>query len=480
MVTRFRQGTPVFRSLSARLLVLTIGFVMLGEVLIYAPSVAQFRMSYLEERISNAHLATLTLEAMPDHNIGAALQRRVLDRAGVHHVVLRTNRRHTFALGAEIPPPIDATYDFSHTSLLDWVGDAAVTLFHTRNRILRVIAPSPHDPATTVEILIDEAPLRQAMIAFSWRVLAVSLLISVIAAGLVYLSLQWLMVRPLRRITGSMTAFRADPEDPSAGLPSTLRADEIGLAQRELARMQVEVRRALGERRRLAALGGAVAKINHDLRNSLSTAVLASDRLTHSEDANVRRLAERLLGALDRAVQLCAQTLDFAREGGPRLEISTFGLRRLADEVGAGIAESGALDGAAWRNEVGSDVTLEGDREQIFRALSNLCINALQAGATEVSLGAESRDGYLCLHVSDNGPGLSELAKRNLFMPFTGSTKSGGTGLGLVIARDVMHAHGGDILLARTGAEGTTFLLEFPLHPAPDLTAGAGHDKAPN
>ncbi len=61
---------PLARNLSARLLLLTIAFVMLAEVLIYAPSVGRFRLVYLEERLAAAHLAILTLDATPDQLIG--------------------------------------------------------------------------------------------------------------------------------------------------------------------------------------------------------------------------------------------------------------------------------------------------------------------------------------------------------------------------------------------------------------------------
>ena len=115
------------------------------------------------------------------------------------------------------------------------------------------------------------------MIDFAGRILLLSVMISLITAGLVFLSLNALMVRPMRRITASMMAFRRDPEDPAATLPQTSRADEIGMAQRELIDMQASLRAALRQKERLAALGTAVTKINHGLRNILPTAALVSE-----------------------------------------------------------------------------------------------------------------------------------------------------------------------------------------------------------
>ena len=79
--------------------------------------------------------------------------------------------------------------------------------------------------------------------------------------------------------------------------------------------MQETVRQALRHNARLAALGTAVTKINHDLRNILSTARLISDGLADSEVPEVKRVTPRLLAAIDRAVALCTRTLSFTREG---------------------------------------------------------------------------------------------------------------------------------------------------------------------
>ncbi len=463
MALRIGKNTPVARSLSSRLLLLTLAFVMLGEVLIYAPSVARFRKTYLEERIAAAHLATLTLEALENRDVGQELQQTLLDRAQTYNVVLRTPRRHVFALGTDKLPSIDVTFDLRETSFFGWIVDAFAALAQDDNRVLRIVAPSPQDPETVVEIMIDEAPMRKAMYAFSVRILALSLVISGIAASLVFLTLQWMMVRPMRRITESMIAFRADPEDLSRTLEPDDREDEIGVAQRELSVMQEEVRNALRQRRRLATLGESVAKINHDLRNSLATAMLVSDRLGDSSDPKIVKMAPRLSSAIDRAVELCNQTLDFVRNGG-KLVVTRFSLADVVKEVGAGIDHSdlGVYD-LRWHNDVSPDFQIDADRDQLFRALLNIGRNAVQAGARDVWVRAESRFGFACIDVVDNGPGIPPQVQDKLFSPFAGSATEGGTGLGLVIAREVMRAHGGDVNLVKTGPDGTTFCLELPL-----------------
>ena len=456
--------SPVFSGLSARLLVLTVAFVMLAEVLIYAPSIGRFRKVYLEERLADAHIAILALEATPNFMVGEELERELLDQVGAEMIALRKPGAGKLMLMSLEPERIDRTFDLRESGFFRLIGDAFMTFVHG-DRILRVIGMSPKDETMTVEVVLEEAPLRTAMIAFSQRILALSLIISLFSAGLVYLTLHLLIVRPMRRITESMTAFREDPESAASALDaggSPGRNDEIGVAERELVSMQEGLRAALHQKTRLAALGIAVTKINHDLKNILATARLVSDRMATSGDPEVRRTAPTLVGAIDRAVDLCANTLSFTREGPASLELTRFELGDLIADVGAALP--GQVNGAAvWQNRLDEPIEIEADRQQLFRVLANLGQNAIESGATAVQVIAWRDDGKLLIDVADNGPGLAPRAKENLFQPFTGSTRSGGTGLGLAIARELMRAHGGAIDLRSSTGQGTCFRLSLPL-----------------
>ena len=335
-----------------------------------------------------------------------------------------------------------------------------MTLVGHGTRVLRVFGDAPRDDGVTVEVLVEEWPLREGMIAFSWRVLGLSIVISLITATLVYLALQWMIVRPLRRLTTNMLAFRDAPDDPLNVIVANPRRDEIGLAQRGLAEMEQALRTSLRQQARLAALGVAVTKISHDLRGILSTAQLLSDRLADSSDPNVQRLAPTLIGSIDRAVSLCGQTLDYARDDLPPPRRTRFVLAGLVQEVG-GVVSLLTGNKARWDAAVGPDIDIVADRDQMFRVLVNLGRNAVEAGATSVRVTATTSAGSICLEVADNGPGLPAKARDKLFMPFTGSARAGGTGLGLAIARDVIHAHGGQITLAVNTPEGATFRIEL-------------------
>ena len=465
MVRDIAKGTKLPRGLyglSARLLVLTVAFVMLSEVLIYAPSIARFRVDWLQSRIAAGHLSTLALEATPDQMVSEELKMELLDHAGAYAVIIAKPGWLRLILAKDMPPKADATYDLREASFLRLIVDAFMTLGLGGDRTLRVIGASPRDRAIVVEVLLDEAPLRTAMIYYSNRILALSLVISFLTASLVFLSLQWLLVRPLRRLTENMIAFRDAPDDSSTMIVPSTRADEIGVAQRELAQMESALRGALRQQHRLAALGSAVTKINHDLRNILAAARLISDRLADSNDPQVRKMAPTLLGSIDRAVALCGQTLDFARDDLPPPQRSRFRLGDLVDEVGSVVSlltESRAV----WDNAVAPEIDIDADRDQFFRVLVNLGRNAVEAGARRVRVGAlAAASGDMSIELSDDGPGLPAKARDKLFQPFASSARPGGTGLGLAIARELVRAHGGELALAATSPAGAVFRIDLP------------------
>ncbi len=225
--------------------------------------------------------------------------------------------------------------------------------------------------------------------------------------------------------------------------------------------MQETVRQSLKQKERLAALGAAVSKINHDLRGILSTVRLMSDRLSESDSPEVKRVTPGLIAAIDRAVALCTGTLNFTRQDGAPLHPSGFALRGLVAEVAESLARPGD-NSFKLVNEVDPDFAVQADRDQLFRALENLSRNAAEAGAKHCAVRAQREGGDVVIEVSDDGPGLAPKARENLFRPFAGSARPGGTGLGLAIAREVMRAHGGDIQLKTSTGAGTVFTLSLP------------------
>jgi signal transduction histidine kinase len=456
------------RSLSVRLLLLTILFVMLAEVLIYVPSIARYRQEMLRARITASQLAALAVDTAPQEMFTRELEADLLKHLGAYSMEVHRPGRSPVMLTVENPPPVEQNFDLTRAGAFELTADAMEVLFRSRNRVIRVTGAPFWENDVEVSMVFGEAPLRNVMIDYSFRVLTVSILISLVTGGLVFVALDRLTARPIRRITEALVAFRRDPE--SAGASATLdtdRADEVGVAGRELISMQAAVRQALRQRERLAALGTAVTKINHDLRGILSTAALISERLLDSDDPEVRRIGPRLLAAIERAATLCGQTLAFTRDGILPLQRQPVELRGLVDEAGDVVAEAQRRTGnhavLDWINEVRPGVTLMADREQLFRVLTNLGRNAIEAAATRIVVRATEEGQRLTLFIDDNGSGLAPRAREHLFTAFSGSTKANGSGLGLAIAREVARAHGGDVRLAETGATGTIFAITLPL-----------------
>jgi signal transduction histidine kinase len=332
------------------------------------------------------------------------------------------------------------------------------------DRTIRVIGPSPARPSVLVDISLHERGMWNAMAGYSWRILTLSVILSLVTALLVYGALQLMFVRPVQRITDSVIAFRSRPEDASVNLPPSERRDEIGLVQTELSNMQRALRTALAQKTRLAALGTAVSKINHDLRNILASAMVVSDRLDQSQDPEVRQVTPRLLEALDRAARLCSATLNFSRAEASDPQKTRFPLAPLLDEVGDAIL--GPDPGAVrWRNEVGADIRVLADRDQLYRVLMNLGRNAVEAlpkAGGLISITAWQSADETVIEMADTGRGIPKGTQAHLFEAFSGTARPGGTGLGLAIAREILRAHGGDLVLAHTGEDGTVFRLRLP------------------
>jgi signal transduction histidine kinase len=341
--------------------------------------------------------------------------------------------------------------------------------------MLHVLDTSPFPPRPQLEVWLHERGLGRTLQQFTGDFAILSLIIAGVTGGLVYLAVLLLLVRPMRRITGSIAAFRADPERTTPLDPqdiTLLPHDEISLAGHELAAMQHELRGALWRNARLAALGTVVAKVSHDLRGILTPALLTAERLQLNTDPRVQRAGEVLVQAVERAADLVRHTLDYAREGPPPLELAPVALVPLLSEA----AEAARPVSSSMRlhHAIDPSIVVRADRIQLFRVLTNLLRNAAEAGARSVFAAAHHNSPTLAIDIADDGPGLPEAVRADLFRPFAGSSRRGGTGLGLAIARDLMVAHGGDIELVNTGAAGTTFRLTLRTEPEPPPAAASG------
>src|SRR5579872_6920027 len=454
--------------LSGKLLVLTILFVMIAEVLIYVPSVANFRVVWLKDRLATAYTAALVLDAAPNGVVSDRLAKQILDSIGARAVAMKMGSRRRLLAVGDMPPPVTHTFDMRNVTAFDAIVDAFEMMLDARNDVMRVVGPAPMG-GEYIELVMDEPPLRKAMLHYSVDILLLSLVISAITAALVYLALHYMFVRPMRRVTANMTAFRADPENADRIIVPSMRVDEIGTAERELAAMQSELASMLHQKNRLAALGLAVSKINHDLRNLLSSAQLFSDRLSKLPDPTVQRFAPKLMQALERAIAFCQSTLSYGRLQEPPPERRPIPLEPLVEEVHETL-NFGPDAPIRWISAVERGLIVEADYDQLFRILLNLARNAVLAmesraspdpGRDQIRITGRREGAVVVIEVSDTGPGFSEKARAHLFEAFQGSTRTGGTGLGLAIAAELVRAHGGEIRLVE-GTIGATLRLTIP------------------
>lgn len=461
----------LFRGLSGRLLVLTILVVMLAEVAIFVPSVARFRADYLTERVVRAQIASLSVLAAPDEMVSPELQRQLLERTEALNIVLRRAGTRTLVLSREDMAEVAATYDLRRMNAGAMILDALTRLTTRGNDVIRVIGAPSIDGSEAIEITLDSGPLRNAMIEYGWRILRLSLIISIVTAVMVFLVVRRFVVSPLMRVIDNVKAFQQNPEDPERVIRPSSRLGEVAEAEKALAGMQRDVLTALRERARLASLGEALAKISHDLRNMLSTGHLMADRLEMSRDPLVARTLPKLIGSLDRAISLCQRTLDYGRAEESAPELRQVRLRPLAEEVAEGLG-LGADDGAVrCRIDIPPGHTVMADPEQLYRVLANLLRNSVEAitaagGGGEIRISAGAESGSQVIRVQDTGPGMPARALENLFKPFRGGMRRGGAGLGLAIANELVRAHGGQLDLISSTTEGTEFAIRLPETPA--------------
>jgi signal transduction histidine kinase len=469
-----------WRGLTGKVLGLTILFLMIGEILIFLPSIANFRITWLKERIATAEIAALVADAAPNGEVPDELRQELLKGAKVHIIALSRGDTRELMLRDDGDLMIEESFDIRKRLWMQWILDAFAAMAASDNRLIGVIDVPPNMSGDRIEIALDEAPLRKAMFAYARNILILSIILSLIVATLIFLVLSTVLVRPIRRITSNMLGFSSNPEDRSRIIQPSARKDEIGIAERELFHMQSELSNLLQQKSRLAALGLAVSKVSHDLRNMLASAQLISDRLAMVNDPTVQKFAPKLIASLDRAIEFCMQTLKFGRvqESPPRRE--RLNLHPLIEEI----IESTAIQASArvvLFNEVTLDLVIDADRDHLFRILMNLTRNAVEAleqslidnpqGEGTVRLTAHRSGANVVIIVKDNGPGIPQKARDHLFEAFQGSGRPGGTGLGLVIASELARAHGGEIKLVATSSAGTEFWVMIPDRLAP-LSAG--------
>ncbi|MDG1858915.1 MAG: hypothetical protein P8I94_07425, partial [Emcibacteraceae bacterium] len=355
-MTRILKKISIRESLSARLLLFTIFFVLIAEILIYVPSVANFRETWINQKLSEANIAILVVEAAPDYMVSRMLADELLTSTENYSIIRKFDEMNQQVLSAVEPFSVSKRFDMRNVPWLLSVSDAFETLFHMNrtNFLIEAKGNSSTSDGSEMIIVFDEALLHEDMLIYSRNIVLLTIMISLFTAGLVYYSLSNLLVKPVKKITDQMISFRHAPENLTKKFTPDDRNDEIGVVMQELAKMQDDVRKALNQKDHLAKLGGAISNINHDLRNMLSSAQLVSDHLSTIDNPVVQQLTPRFVKAIDRAIRLCENTLQYGGSDVEELNLQTFNLHNLIDDVSTslGLFESDCIK---LHNDIASD-----------------------------------------------------------------------------------------------------------------------------
>ena len=462
--------------LAGRVLLVTLGFVLLAMGLFFVTRLAAFRETWLHNKLAAAQTAFEVFDGGGADEIPQDLSGKILASVGVKSIAVSTpSGWRALGAGGRRDDSLAAieTVNLDSETFVDSIRAAFKTLFAKPGTIIRVSGGAAPDEAG-IAVTLDETRLKEALWRVSRTFLNIALTIAAVVTCVLWAALWYMVLRPVRRLTRNIIAFGERPQDVSRVIAPSGRHDEIGRAETALAAMQGTLAHELAQRKRLAELGMAVARINHDLRNMLTAAQLISDRLAAIPDPLAQRLAPRLVATLDRAIQFCQATLTYGagREQPP--ERRPFDLSELVRQVveSAHAEHAEAID---YHVDIPPGFEVYADPDHILRVLENLSRNAAQAllakGAASgrpkaIRFAAIRTDGDAIIEVSDTGPGFPADQSERIFEPFHKSTSEIGAGLGLSIAADLVARNGGAIELASAKADdfycGARFLITLP------------------
>jgi signal transduction histidine kinase len=450
-------------SLSARLLAIAAMFILLAETLIFIPALVTLRENWVGERINAAELALLSANSSGDW-ASTTSATALMQSAGITAITLQSGNEPLAQLGEASNRPLPRI-DLETETVGEAISGSLRSLFGNGPGLVEIDTRPAFNAALRVSLQVETDSLHQAKVRRAWSVLFSSLAVAALVGMFMLVALFDGLVQPMRRLTAAILRFQRNPDDPTATFRASGRGDEIGEAEAALAEMQTTLRTAMLQQQRMAQMGMSVAKISHDLRHSLGSAQLVSERLASVEDPVVQRSLPRLERALERAATLAESTLRYGRAEEKAPQAKPVLLQSLRDDV-----EESALAGLQGITLAGicpdPDVAVLADPDHLHRIVTNLVRNAgLAIAATgktgTITVEAVKAGSSVTLRIIDTGPGIPERVRANLFVPWQAGSASG-TGLGLAIARELAVANRGTLELESTNAGGTIFSLKLP------------------
>ena len=401
--------------------------------------------------------------------VASELRQELLANADVFNIVLRRDEMRELVLASPMPHAVDLVVDLRETTAWSLAHGAFDTLMNGGDRVILVMGEPVKGGGVLIEATMAEGPLKAAMIDYGKTHLFLVVWVVIGNRGDVIFcnpTIDWIADQSGGASNPKIS--NPPPEDSRQIIEPKAGVTEFYKAEVALAEMETELNASLLERKRLVALGGAVSKISHDLRNILTTTQLLADSMEMSKDPRVQRIAPKLVNSLSRAVNLCERTLSFGKAEEADPIHASFAAHQLIDDVVE--AERLAIGEANVKiaMKVPPKMMLWADQEQLFRVISNLTRNARQvlvAGKKggDIIISASEGDGNSVITIQDTGPGLPPKARENMFKPFEGSARAGGTGLGLAISAELIANHNGTLEMTDSTDQGTTFQITLPM-----------------
>ena len=308
-------------------------------------------------------------------------------------------------------------------------GEQVTIRVQLANGVLEVIAPRKRLFSSTTYIFI------------AWMV-GTSLIL--LAIAIYFLRGQ---IRPIRRLAQAAESFGKGMQVVNFKPEG---AREVRQAANAFLRMRERIQRQITQRTEM------LAGVSHDLRTPLTRMKLQLAMLPESD------YAAGLRGDVSEMEKMVDGYLAFARGEGSEVPVQV-SLQDILEEVVEDSRRNGA--DVALENVIGVQITVR--QHAIKRALTNLIDNASRH-SHEVYVGATRKGDIVEITVDDDGPGIPKAQRESVFKPFfridqSRNAETGGVGLGLTIARDVVRNHGGDLLLGESAAGGLRALIRLPV-----------------
>lgn len=371
----------------------------------------------------------------------------------------------------------------------------------TTERYTYVPETIPGAPPAVLEFVESIREQHEFVAASRWQILAATLAIVLASAAAVYWFGVWYVGRPVQRLRDRLRAVAAGDFDTTIDLAQD---DEIGDLAREVDGMcrgladaraalakETEARMSALERLRhtdrLTTIGQLAAGVAHELGTPLSVITGRAEMIVSGEAGGDRATASArvIVDQAEHMAGLIRELLDFSRQRGPRFGLVSVRAvcARTVDTLVVIARRRAVTIATALAND---PLLVSADEHQLEQALVNLLVNAIQAmpkgGRVEVT-SSERRarppgDGgpeghFICVSVTDQGPGIAPEHLARLFEPFFTTKAPGeGTGLGLSVAHGIARDHGGWIEVESELGRGSRFTLYLPATAAAQTPPG--------